>query len=163
MDRMLWTEEERATVVKQWERGLSAELIASELSRSSGRQFTRNMVIGKVNRLRQGGLIGARDETIQRKQYGRRVAKPRPICRAVAAPKAEPVHIPRADPLHIRMEALTKHSCTWSFGEPRDEDFNYCGLQVERGSFCAEHAALVYREAAPHNKKSRPRAALFAW
>jgi GcrA cell cycle regulator len=61
------------------------------------------------------------------------------------------------------MEALTKTSCTWTFGEPKDEDFNYCGLPVERGSFCAEHAALVYRAAAPQNKKGRPRAAVFEW
>jgi GcrA cell cycle regulator len=145
MDRMLWTEEEKATVVKQWERGLSAELIAVELSRKSGRPFTRNMVIGKVNRLRNDGLIGARDGTIQRKQYSRnrqyfrRVERPKLVCRNVQLPKANPLHIP--------MEALTKYSCTWPFGQPKDEDFNYCGLPIERGSFCAEHAALVYRKA----------------
>jgi len=92
MDRMLWTEEEKATVVKQWERGLSAELIAVELSRKSGRPFTRNMVIGKVNRLRNDGLIGARDGTIQRKQYSRnrqyfrRVERPKLVCRNVQLP-----------------------------------------------------------------------------
>ena len=145
MERMLWTEEEKATVVKQWEQGLSAELIAVELSRNSGRPFTRNMVIGKVNRLRSDGLIGARDGTIQRKrysrkkQYFRRVERPTLVCRAVQLPKVNPLHIP--------MAALTKNSCTWPFGQPKDEDFNYCGLPIERGSFCAEHAALVYRKA----------------
>jgi GcrA cell cycle regulator len=145
MERMLWTEEEKAIVVKQWEQGLSAELIAVELSRISGRPFTRNMVIGKVNRLRSDGLIGARDGTIQRKrysrkkQYFRRVERPTLDCRAIQLPKVNPLHIP--------MAALTKNSCTWPFGQPKDEDFNYCGLPIERGSFCAEHAALVYRKA----------------
>jgi hypothetical protein len=53
MENMLWTEEEKTTTVEQWERGLSAEQIAKELTQKSSRIFTRNMVIGKVHRLRQ--------------------------------------------------------------------------------------------------------------
>jgi hypothetical protein len=85
------------------------------------------------------------------------------IRQVVELRRAAPLDLPKVDPLHIRMEALTKTSCTWSFGEPKDEDFNYCGLPVERGSFCAEHAALAYRAVAPQNKKTRPRAAVFGW
>ena len=170
-----WTEEHETTVVKHWEQGLSAAKIAIELSRILGTSVTRNMVMGKVDRLRKDGLLGARDETIQtiklprvmnnprsprpRKQYCPQVAKPKLVCRTV--------ELPKPDPLHIPMEALTQNTCTWSFGDPRDEDFNYCGLPVERRSFCAQHAALAYRQAASQNplqdKKSRQRVALSAW
>ncbi len=142
MDWTLWTEAEKATAVKQWELGLSAGLIAIELSRMSNRLFTRNMVMGKINRLQKDGLIGARNGAIQKKQYGPRVAKPRLVCR--------PVELPKADPLHVPLEALTKNSCKWTFGIPQDEDFNYCGLPVERVSFCRYHAALVYRKTVRH-------------
>jgi len=60
-----WTEEHETTVVKHWEQGLSAAKIAIELSRILGTSVTRNMVMGKVDRLRKDGLLGARDETIQ--------------------------------------------------------------------------------------------------
>lgn len=114
MDRMLWTEDEKATVVKQWERGLSAELIAVELSRNSGRPFTRNMVIGKVNRLRSDGLIGDRDGTILRKQYSRRKQYLRGVDKQKLVYRS--VELPKINALHIRMEALTKnlHMAVWA-------------------------------------------------
>src|SRR5271157_5356348 len=48
-----------------------------------------------------------------RKQYCPQVAKPKLVCRTV--------ELPKPDPLHIPMEALTQNTCTWSFGDPRDE------------------------------------------
>lgn len=169
MGMLPWTEEQEATVVKHWERGLSAQKIAVELSQILGTSVTRNMVMGKVDRLRKDGLIRARDGTIQIvngrcrmssprsprpiKQFCPKVAKPRLVCRTV--------ELPKVDPLHISMEALTANSCTWSYGDPKDEGFNYCGLPVERRSFCAQHAALAYRQAAPRptqqDNKSRPK------
>jgi GcrA cell cycle regulator len=177
MSTLPWTEEHETTVVKHWERGLSAGKIAAELSRILGTSVTRNMVMGKVDRLRKDGLLGARDETIQtiklrclmnnprpprpRKQHCPQVAKPKLVCRTVE------LELPKPDPLHIPMDALTKNSCTWSFGDPKDEDFNYCGLQVERRSFCAQHAALAYRHTAPQphaqDKKSHPKVTFFSW
>lgn len=160
MYKVLWTEEHETTIVKHWERGLSASKIADELSRILGASVTRNMVIGKVDRLRKDGLVGARDETIQTIRVPRAISNPRP-------PRPRKQYLPKPDPLHIPMEALTKYSCTWSFGDPKDEDFNYCGLPVERRSFCTQHAALAYRQASPQNplrqKKSPPRVLLFGW
>jgi GcrA cell cycle regulator len=153
-----WTEEHETTVAKHWERGLSASKIASELSRILGTAITRNMVIGKVDRLRKNGLLRPREITIPTIKLPRAISEPRP-------PRARKQYVPKPDPLHIPMEALTKYSCTWSFGNPRDEDFNYCGLPVERRSFCAQHAALAYRQIAPQSsprqKKFYPRVLLF--
>jgi hypothetical protein len=65
MCRVPWTQEQEATLVEHWERGLSAAKIAVELAQILGTSVTRNMVMGKVDRLRKDGLIGARDRTIQ--------------------------------------------------------------------------------------------------
>ena len=36
--------------------------------------------------------------------------------------------------------------CRWPLGDPTQEDFVYCGLQVARGhAYCAGHCRLVYR------------------
>jgi GcrA cell cycle regulator len=159
MYKVLWTEEHETTIVKHWESGLSATKIASELSRILGASVTRNMIMGKVDRLRKDGLVGAREETNQIK-LPRAIKSPR-------TPRAKRPELPKLDPLHIPMEALTKFSCTWTFGDPRDEDFNYCGLSVERGSFCEQHAALVYRQTDPHAslklRKCHPRMLQYGW
>lgn len=159
MYKVLWTQEHKSTIVKHWESGLSAAKIADELSRVLGASVTRNMIMGKVDRLRKDGLVGARDETNQIKLPS--------AMKSPRAPRPKKQYLPKPDPLHVPMEALTKFSCTWSFGDPRDEDFNYCGLSVERGSFCEQHAALAYRQTAPSNalryKKCHPRVALYGW
>jgi len=157
MNTMPWTEEHETTVVKHWEQGLSAAKIASELSRILGTAVTRNMVMGKVDRLRKNGLLGPREETSQTLKLLGVIRNPRP-------PRPKKQGLPAPDPLHIPMEALTKYSCTWAFGDPRDEDFNYCGLPVERRSFCAQHAARAYKHVAPNPlrlKKSRTGMLLF--
>lgn len=169
MGMLPWTEEQEATIVKHWERGLSAQKIAVELSQILGTSVTRNMVMGKVDRLRKDGLIRARDGTIHIVNTRCRTNNPRPprpikqFCPEVAKPRlvCRTEELPEVDPLHVSMEALTENSCTWSFGDPKDEDFNYCGLPIERRSFCAQHAALAYRQSAPRppqqNKRSGPK------
>jgi GcrA cell cycle regulator len=160
MYKVLWTQEHETTIVKQWERGLSATKIADELSRILGAAVTRNMVIGKVDRLRKDGLVGAREEANHALKLSREIKTPR-------TPRPKKQFLPKPDPLHIPMDALTKFSCTWTFGDPREEDFNYCGLSVERGSFCAQHAALAYRQTTPrialNHKRVQPRALAFGW
>jgi GcrA cell cycle regulator len=40
----------------------------------------------------------------------------------------------------VRLEDLTGHSCRWPVGDPREEEFGFCGDRREgEGPYCAEH------------------------
>jgi len=44
--------------------------------------------------------------------------------------------------------ALTERMCKWPVGDPRDNDFHFCGKQTSPGvTYCAEHSALAYQPA----------------
>lgn len=49
---------------------------------------------------------------------------------------------------HVRLVDLDSHTCRWPIGDPRDEDFCFCGRKVRAGqTYCDEHAAIVYVKA----------------
>lgn len=79
---------------------------------------SKNAVVGKAHRL---GLK----------------SRPSPIKRAKPKPKAEPAKVTIFD--------LTAHSCRWPHGDPKHDNFHFCGKQTVPGKpYCAEHCALAY-------------------
>lgn len=45
----------------------------------------------------------------------------------------------------VRLEDLQSTSCRWPFGDPRDANFGFCGVEKAGcGPYCAEHAQLAF-------------------
>ena len=46
---------------------------------------------------------------------------------------------------NIPLVKLDNHTCRWPLGDPRDDDFCFCGKRVKTGqTYCEEHAAVAY-------------------
>lgn len=41
---------------------------------------------------------------------------------------------------------LTSHSCRWPIGDPKADDFSFCGRPAPGRRYCAAHARLSSRE-----------------
>lgn len=43
---------------------------------------------------------------------------------------------------------LDNHTCRWPVGDPKDENFHFCGRKIKIGqTYCEEHAAIAYVKA----------------
>lgn len=146
---MSWTDERVALLKKMWVEGKTAAEIAKELG-----GVTRNAVIGKAHRLK----LSNRVSPIQ--QNKKPAAKPVPekkIEKTVIRPRTEPA---------ISLVDLKAGECRWPLGDPREEDFGFCGHGAVVGlPYCPEHAKTAYQAAARsrvlkvEDVEGRPRAA----
>lgn len=86
--------------------------------------MSKNAVVGKAHRL---GLI----------------ARPSPIKRAAPVQPQPP-----------KVVTFSRSGgCSWPIGDPRKDDFHFCGEQAMPGKpYCSQHAAIAY--IAPKNNKS---------
>lgn len=116
---MFWTKERVERLKELWSQGLSASAIAVELG-----EVTRNAVIGKARRLELPNRAAVR--VIRR--------KPRPI-------RPTPVY----DPRYVRLPDLGRNMCKWPIGDPRHDDFHFCGGDTQTGaSYCDHHCTIAY-------------------
>ena len=121
-----WTREATEQLAALWRTGAPCSLIAAAINRDLDTAFSRNAVIGKVNRL---GLAG-------RAADAPRTGKPR------GAPP------PFAPPFGRRcsLTELTDATCRWPVGEPGTPEFYFCGGKpLAARPYCAYHAALAYQ------------------
>lgn len=145
---MSWTDERVTLLKKLWGEGKTAAEIAKELG-----GVTRNAVIGKAHRLK----LSNRVSPIQ--QNKKPVAAPAPAKQqqnnkpsATATPtvKRKPrVEIPIDDDRErIPLTDLKAGQCRWPIGDPRDENFGFCGAPSISGlPYCLEHAQIAYQPA----------------
>lgn len=55
------------------------------------------------------------------------------------------VHSPKKPGDKITVTDLDNHTCRWPIGDPKDENFHFCGAPVKIGqTYCEEHAAIAY-------------------
>ena len=46
---------------------------------------------------------------------------------------------------YLKLTELDNHTCRWPIGDPKDENFHFCGHKVRVGqTYCDEHAAIAY-------------------
>lgn len=161
---MSWTDERIATLKKMWKEGKSAADIAKTL----GKGVTRNAVIGKAHRM---GLSGrpspikkppapAKKEPVKKAVAVAPKAAAPAARKATAAPKPSAPAAPAREPVPPRAPIkevfpadggvglidLTERMCKWPFGDPREDDFTFCGHPIRPGTpYCHEHAALAYQ------------------
>lgn len=145
---MSWTDERVALLKKLWGEGKTAAEIATTLG-----GVTRNAVIGKAHRLK----LSNRTSPIQPAKKQKTPANTSTPPAAVAAPKklrpAKAIDIPKGQGLSL-ME-LKPNMCRWPSGDPRDEDFGFCGCASIVGlPYCEEHAKIAY-QAARNNRVLR--------
>lgn len=175
---MSWTDERIATLKKMWKEGKSA----AEIAKTLGKGVTRNAVIGKAHRM---GLSG-RPSPIKKSAAPKKEAAPKKT--AAKAPRSKKATTPAAAPTAkaaapvkeaedvkifekdvvppgggVALLDLTERMCKWPIGDPRDDDFTFCGLAIRPGTpYCAQHAAMAYqtssrnRGAAAAVKKASP-------
>ena len=159
---MSWTDERIAILKKLWKDGKSAAEIAKTLSKG----VTRNAVIGKAHRM---GLSG-RPSPIKKStsKSGKKSAKSSkkkinevkrdkkliaPSSKGKLATsskettksgKSKKEDLPPSG--GVSLLDLTERMCKWPIGDPREEDFTFCGRNSDGGTpYCPTHAAMAYQ------------------
>lgn len=158
---MAWTDEMVEDLKKMWKEGLTTGEIGKRLN------VSKNSIVGKVHRL---GLSG-RPSPIKKKEDENETSAPQSIKKdpaLTAAPKAvkekeasKPAPAKEASastspatPLKdsrrsggscVSVTDLDNHTCRWPLGDPKDENFHFCGKKVRVGqTYCEEHSAIAY-------------------
>jgi GcrA cell cycle regulator len=145
---MGWTEESVAELRRLWDKGLTANEIAKKLG------VTKNAIVGKVHRL----CLKARPSPIKPKTDENEelvvetteeiiVAEPveETITEVVEVEEVADKKSKKSETDRTKLIDLDSHTCRWPIGDPRDDDFGFCGKKVRVGqTYCDEHAAIAY-------------------
>ena len=163
--KMAWTEQMVEDLRAMWKQGLTTAEIGKRLN------VTKNSIVGKVHRL---GLSG-RPSPIKKKNEenpaeGNKAAEDAPAVSSKNTEstqlKKEPVKVektsmPAGSPVMassaknepakkgmMSLMDLDNHTCRWPLGDPKDENFHFCGRKVKIGqTYCEEHANIAYVKA----------------
>ena len=152
---MGWSDESVEQLRQMWAEGLTANEIAKKLG------VTKNAIVGKVHRL----CLKARPSPIKSKgaeeteenivavEVVETVVEEAPV--EVIEEEPEIIEEPQVQPEtkvckteNIKLVDLDSHTCRWPLGDPRDDDFCFCGKKVKAGqTYCDEHSAMAYVKA----------------
>lgn len=168
---MAWTDEMVDQLRAMWVEGLTTGEIGKRLG------VSKNSIVGKVHRLGLSGRpspIKKKEDTntaapavepqakpVKEKNTPKepKAAKPKPEKAAVAEEvsvekmpeKNACVSKPHSHNGKTMLTDLDNHTCRWPLGDPKDENFHFCGKKVRIGqTYCDEHANIAYVKA---NKK----------
>lgn len=160
-----------------WSAKNSASMIASALFERTGRVFTRNAVIGKINRLGLQGLGHPANTPRVPKKRKPRAQKPPAVVADVARkdavqdlasearamfpemhiyedtpPPEEEIVIPVSD--RVTLFDLAPGVCRYPIGDPLSPGFSFCGADCDpMRSYCGYHHAVSY---VPITKQKQP-------
>lgn len=155
---MAWTDKMVEDLKIMWKQGLTTGEIGKRLG------VSKNSIVGKVHRLQldaRPSPIKKKDEETETsaaentaqpataKNTGGKKNEPRPEKTAAPAPvqpvAAKPLPIKKIVPGNVKLTDLDNHTCRWPLGDPKDENFHFCGKKVKIGqTYCEEHSALAY-------------------
>lgn len=151
---MIWTDEAVEELRKMWDRGMTTGQIAKALN------VTKNSIIGKVHRLcltarpspiKKTDAKASEKHTVKKEKAVKEKSKSsEPRAEKAVAKEAEVKVAPKAvvENTNIPLVKLDNHTCRWPMGDPRDDDFCFCGKRVRTGqTYCEEHAAVAYVKA----------------
>lgn len=134
---MSWTDERVSLLKKLWGEGKTAAEIATTLG-----GVTRNAVIGKAHRLKLSNRMSPIQTSKKPKAPANTSTPPAPPKRQ----RNKNIDIPKGKGLSLL--ELKPSMCRWPSGDPRDEDFGFCGEHsVESLPYCEEHAKVAYQAA----------------
>lgn len=159
---MSWTEDRVSLLTKLWGEGHTAAEIAKKLG-----GVTRNAVIGKAHRLK----LSNRASPIQqnKKPANSNAVKTQRVTPIKSAVKTKPTlkqekplaqattnvdivqkekpkaRLAKDGKLHSLMD-LQPRQCRWPSGDPKEDDFGFCGDHSMVGlPYCEEHAKQAYQ------------------
>ena len=157
--KMIWTDEAVEELKRMWDKGMTTGQIAKALN------VTKNSIIGKVHRL----CLTARPSPIKKASSPKNDSKNVKTTVKTATDNSEKAQkqtdkapeesiIVKNDDksllckenytveeTNIPLVKLDNHTCRWPVGDPRDDDFCFCGKRVKTGqTYCEEHAAIAY-------------------
>lgn len=134
---MSWTEERVALLRRLWGEGKTAAEIAHALG-----DVTRNAVIGKAHRLKLSNRISPIQQNTKK-----------PVARANDSKPQTRVKKPTIREEDIKIEGrslseLKDKMCRWPIGDPKDDNFMFCGcLAVSGLPYCPDHSRIAYQAA----------------
>ncbi len=147
---MIWTDEAVEELKKMWDRGMTTGQIAKALS------VTKNSIIGKVHRL----CLTARPSPIKKLPLKEEKKPVQPVKESSLPKQTSYPDAPAkeskesgsctslTEETNIPLVKLDNHTCRWPQGDPRDDDFCFCGKRVKMGqTYCEEHSAIAYVKA----------------
>ena len=153
---MDWTDENVEKLRQLWSEGLSANEIAKKLG------VTKNAIVGKVHRLclkARPSPIKSKDNTENVKETSvvveveeQTLTVEQSVVEETEIVEEAPVYVEKKiykrSPSNVKLMELDSHTCRWPIGDPRDEDFCFCGKRVRSGqTYCDEHSAVAYVKA----------------
>ncbi len=116
---MSWNDEKINRLKRLWQEGLTTGEIGKRLG------VSKNAVVGKAHRLELKG-------------------RPSPIKRPTRA-AAETTTKKAPEVRVFTLTDLSSQTCRWPIGDPKHEDFRFCGKPVIAGKpYCGEHCATAY-------------------
>ena len=117
---MVWTPEKIKLLKKLWLKGKSTIEIGKELGMS------KNAVVGKVHRLELA-------------------ARPSPIKKNQKQGEQKQKQAAQIKQSKVSLMDLKLNSCRWPIGDPKDDDFHFCGADTVTGKpYCSEHCKIAY-------------------
>ena len=172
---MSWTEDRVALLTKLWKEGKTAKEIADTLG-----GVTRNAVIGKAHRLNLSGRSSPISPGKKRTAVGAQSKKTKTQAQEQARPpsrkpekqstpansktkpatpppanlnlKASSPSSPRKKGEGYQLADLKDSMCRWPSGDPKEDDFYFCGERSVPGlPYCEAHSQKAYQL----NKKAK--------
>jgi len=158
---MSWTNDMVDRLTELWLSGLTTTEIAKELG------VSKNSIVGKVHRLNLSARpspIKKKEDEVHAKKRTKVLPKPKQLQKKISFNKKDEHKISALDPDKtetetalktkksvvkkdgcVKLADLDSHSCRWPIGDPKDDNFCFCGKKVRAGqTYCDEHAAIAY-------------------
>lgn len=134
---MSWTDDRITLLKRLWGEGKTAAEIAKALG-----GVTRNAVIGKAHRLKLSNRVSPIQQNNKKPAAVAVKTQPQPIERKIQKAPAQD------NRKRVPLMDLKSNECRWPLGDPRDENFGFCGhAQIPGLPYCAEHAKIAYQAA----------------
>lgn len=145
---MSWTDDRVSILKELWGDGHTAAEIAKKLG-----GVTRNAVIGKAHRLKLSNRVSPiqqnkkpANKNTQRKPVEKAKVTPAIVVEKAVKSTAKAAVVSSGE-LYSLMD-LKPRMCRWPSGDPREDDFGFCGDKTISGiPYCEEHAKLAYQAA----------------
>lgn len=138
---MSWTDERVTLLKKLWGEGKTAAEIAKALG-----GVTRNAVIGKAHRLKLSNRISPIQQNERKEDRTPEIKKQLPKAVKTAAQVVKKAA--NNSFKGLKMIELKERMCRWPSGDPKDEDFAFCGCETVTGlPYCEDHAKMAYQVA----------------
>ncbi len=142
---VMWSDDHYEELKACWSSGMSAERTANSINHKFGTNYSRNSIIGKVNR--HGLSVAFGRVRAQPTQKAPRAPRSPSLARVRLAIANIPDIEDSAIPFEQRKTLMTleRGECHWPVGDPASSEFFFCGGVAKEGkSYCAGHCKRAF-------------------